>query len=207
MLLDNFIAFEGIDGTGTSTQLKLLSQRPEHEHFFITAEPTTNETGKFIRQVLGGHIKVHHDTITYLFAADRNEHLYSPNGIIDNLHRNKIVLTDRYLFSNLAYQSILGGKDLPAYLNASFPLPKLVFFFDLEPRIALDRIQKRGNDKEIYEKVDFLTQVSNAYHSLFEEYKVKTPDMQIVHIDASNSIEKTAQIIWSYITKLPILKK
>ena len=80
MVLENFIVFEGIDGAGTTTQLEILKSRtPE---FLFTAEPTSSETGKFLRKMLKGEIQVTNETAAYIFAADRNEHI-NGNCIIE----------------------------------------------------------------------------------------------------------------------------
>ena len=69
MILRNFIVFEGIDGAGTSTQIKKLVQS-NPQKFFATAEPTTGETGKFLRRMLGGEFSVDEKTNAYLFAVN-----------------------------------------------------------------------------------------------------------------------------------------
>ncbi len=205
MVLKNFIVFEGIDGAGTSTQEEILSRRHEAENFFFTAEPTNLPTGVFLRQMLQGKFPLHAGTAAYLFAADRNEHIYGANGIIANLDNGKIVINDRYIFSSLAYQSIDCGMELPAVLNRNFPLPQILFFFDVEPEVSLRRIKNRGV-VEIYEKLDFLKKTTEAYRSIIREYSQIDTGMQIIRIDASQPIEETSRIIWSYIKKIPILK-
>jgi len=205
MVLENFIVFEGIDGAGTSTQLKIIEERPESAGFVLSAEPTKGPVGVFLRQMLSGKIPLDPRTAAYLFAADRNEHLYSTNGIVSQLKKGKIAISDRYLFSSLAYQSIDCGRELPFSLNKEFPLPQYLFFFDIEPEISLQRIQKR-DVIEIYEKLDFLKKTVTAYRAVMSEYSHMNTGMQIIRLDASESIEKTSQIIWSYIERLPILK-
>ena len=122
MTLKNFIVFEGIDGSGTSTQIKKLVERDLNK-FVATAEPTKKETGLFLRKMLGGDFSVDSKTAAYLFAADRCEHIYGKDGVIDLLNQGKIVVSDRYFFSSLAYQSVSCGNELPRLLNSQFPLP------------------------------------------------------------------------------------
>ena len=205
MVLNNFVVFEGIDGAGTTTQLKLLQEKLagySKTKSFFTFEPSPNPTGVFLRQVLKGEIKLHPDTIARLFAADRCEHLYGANGIAELCSRNTLVVCDRYIFSNLAYQSTECGADLPHQLNEGFPLPQIVFYFDLEPSVSINRIGGRGVT-EIYEKIDFLEKTRRNYQSIMEEYKDKT---QIVHIDATQSVEAVFEKIWGIIGNLPIIK-
>ena len=193
MILKNFIVFEGIDGAGTSTQIKKICER-NPQKFFQTAEPTSLETGKFLRRMLGGEFSVDEKTNSFLFAADRAEHLYGKNGIIEQINNGKTVISDRYLFSSLAYQSISCGEELPKLLNSTFPLPEILFFFEINPEISLKRVDSRG-EREIYEQIDYLKKTESQYEKVISEYESKNTGMKIVRIDASKSIEEVyAQI-------------
>ena len=217
MVLQNFIVFEGIDGAGTTTQLNTLRNSKETEHFLFTAEPTTAPTGKFLRQMLKGDIPLTPVTSAYLFAADRTEHVYGDlvvgddgtlvTGIEKACAQNKIVVSDRYFFSSLAYQSIDCGEKIPHMLNSMFPLPSLLFFFEIEPEISLKRITVREYT-EIYEKLDFLKKTAAAYRTVMDEYKKPelSETMKIVTIDATKPKEEISQIIWKEIENLPIFK-
>lgn len=203
MVLENFIVFEGIDGAGTTTQLEILKSRtPE---FLFTAEPTSSETGKFLRKMLKGEIQVTNETAAYIFAADRNEHINGKyiieenkliTGIKSACEKGKIVVSDRYLFSSLAYQSIDCSPEIPRTLNKFFPLPRLLFFFDIEPEISLKRISSRGQ-KEIYEKIDFLKRTKEEYEKVLAEYNGTeiSKGMKIVRIDATADKEKISRKI------------
>jgi len=85
--------------------------------------------GMLIRQVLSGEIHAEPETLAYLFAADRNEHLYGQNGILEACTKGQLVLCDRYVLSSLAYQGSVCKNNLPARLNADFPPPELTVFF------------------------------------------------------------------------------
>jgi dTMP kinase len=211
MVLRNFIVFEGIDGAGTSTQLGILAKRSESDKFFFTAEPSHGPTGKFLRTMLKGDVQLDPRTAAYLFAADRAEHLWgtsTDDGNIESIaNSGKIVVSDRYFFSSLAYQSIDCGNDLPRLLNSPFPLPELLFFFDIEPEVSLKRICGRGFT-EIYEKPDFLKKTESLYKAIMNEYDgtAKGETMRIIRLDATQSPEEVAKKIWSELEKLPILK-
>lgn len=198
MVLHNFIVFEGIDGAGTSTQLKLLKKRSDGDKFFLTAEPTDGPTGLFLREMLGGKVTLDPRTAAHLFAADRVEHIWGTSatngGIAQKCEQGKIVVSDRYFFSSLAYQSIDCGDELPEKLNNIFPLPQLLFFFRIDPEISLSRIGGRGV-REIYEKVDFLKKVEENYERIISNYEKRFPEMKVVHIDATLPIEKVTEII------------
>lgn len=208
MVLENFIVFEGIDGAGTSTQMKKLMDHPESSKIVLSAEPTTGETGKFLRKILAGNIHVDERTAAYLFAADRSEHLYGENGIISQIHSGKLAVSDRYFFSSLAYQSVSCGRDIPRILNSIFPLPQILFYFRINPEISLQRVINRGEKTEIYENIDFQKKTAALYDTVMAEYD-NTPlaeTMKIVTLDASAPIEKTSEIIWSYVKNMPIFK-
>ena len=203
MILKNFIVFEGIDGAGTSTQINLLKQRKEAGNFFFTAEPTGSQTGKFLRAMLKGSLELDSRTSAYLFAADRAEHLWGADeehcGIAKKCSEGKIVVSDRYLFSSLTYQSVTCGEELPRLLNSPFPLPQLLFFFEISPELSLKRVDGRG-EREIYEKIEFLKAAEERYEKLMDEYEAKNTGMKIIRLKAEKTKEELAEEIWKEIS-------
>lgn len=195
MILKDFIVFEGIDGAGTSTQIKkLVDSNPEK--YFATAEPTKGETGKFLRRMLGGEFHVDEKTNAYLFAADRCEHIYGKGGVIETINSGKTVVSDRYFFSSMCYQSISCGEELPKMLNSQFPLPEILFFFDINPEISLARVNSRNEKKEIYEKIDLQKKIAAQYEKIISEYeKMHDSGMKIIRIDATLGIEEISDLI------------
>jgi dTMP kinase len=208
MVLKNFIVFEGIDGAGTSTQLKKLAEKINSSRLFITAEPTGLPTGVFLRRMLKGEFSVDEKTAAYLFAADRCEHVFGTGGIVENLNAGKLVVSDRYFFSTLAYQSVSCGEDIPRMLNSVFPLPELLFYFRINPEESFRRVISRGEKTEIYEKADFQQKTAIRYDKVMKEYDGTSAaqTMKLVTLDASKPIEETAEIIWSYFRNMPIVK-
>ncbi|MBQ2465550.1 MAG: dTMP kinase [Treponema sp.] len=215
MILQNFIVFEGIDGAGTSTQIEMLKNRPEAKDFLFTAEPTSAPTGKFLRQMLKGDFPLQNESAAYLFAADRNEHVNGKlltqgntlvTGIKEACQSGRKVVSDRYLFSSLAYQSINCPPEVPRLLNSLFPLPQLLFYFEISPKDSLSRLGDR-NFREIYEKEDFLNRTVQEYHNVLSEYseKAKNQGMKIVLIDAKKTKEEISTNIWQEIKNLPIV--
>ena len=202
MILKDFVVFEGIDGAGTSTQIKLLTQKAP-ERFFSTAEPTSGETGLFLRRMLSGAFSVDEKTNAFLFAADRCEHIYGKGGIIEKINEGKIVVSDRYFFSSLAYQSVSCGQEIPRLVNSAFPLPEYLFFFQINPEISLSRVNARGEKKEIYEKIELQKKIAAQYEAVISEYEKgeKGQGMKIIRIDASRSIEDISEEIYSYFRK------
>lgn len=188
-IIKNFFVFEGIDGSGTTTQIKLLKDflEKKHKSIFQTAEPTNFETGTFLRRCLSGEISVQAETMVMLFAADRNEHLFSEQGILRAATQYDIVLSDRYLFSSLAYQGASGYLDLAKKLNADFPLPEILFFLQVDIDTALQRIEKRAAQKEIYETKPFQQRVAEMYMQVLDLYKAS--GMKIITVDANETRE------------------
>lgn len=193
----NFWVLEGLDGAGTTTQLRNLEEylSSKDQKVFCTAEPTIYETGKFIRKVLSGEIKVPQSTVAYLFAADRDNHLNNPSyGILSHIDNDEIVITDRYFFSSLAYQSIGFDYDKIVSLNSTFPYPEFVIFIDTPLKSCLERIDLRGKEKEIYEKIDYQRQVLENYERIFSSLP---SGCKLIRIDGS----KTREEIFSCIIK------
>ena len=102
------IAIEGLDGSGKSTQVRLLSQQlGTSRSVYVTYEPTNGPIGVQIRMVLEHRIQVSAATLAAMFAADRADHLGQPeNGILARLKRDTDVITDRYYLSSFAYQGM-----------------------------------------------------------------------------------------------------
>ena len=202
MILKNFIVFEGIDGAGTSTQIKKLVEH-DTTRFVPTAEPTTNETGKFLRRMLGGEFSVDEKTNAYLFAADRCEHIFGKGGVQELCESGKIVVSDRYFFSSMAYQSVSCGEELPKLLNSPFPLPEYLFYFVINPEISLGRVTARGEKKEIYETIEKQKRIAAQYEKVISEYEKNAVEtgMKIIRIDASKDIETISKEIWEVFNK------
>ena len=207
MVLQRFIVFEGLDGSGTSTQIELLKNSLK-QNIFVTAEPTENETGLFLRKMLKAQFSVDSKTQAYLFAADRCEHIYGKNGIIENCQNGKLVISDRYLFSSLAYQAQSCGFDLPYKLNKDFPLPQILFFFEVEVEKSLERVmmrcKKTGEQTEIFEKLEIQKKTYEEYQKILSFYEKENPEMKIIRVDASKSIEEIHNFISNIIENMPI---
>jgi dTMP kinase len=205
--VQNFAVFEGGDGTGTTTQLELLGRRftsPGLPVFHATCEPTGGPIGALIRGVLKGEIALLPETTARLFAADRNEHLYGPGGVVERCGRGELVVSDRYTLSSLVYQGIACGDELAASLNASFPMPELLILFDLESETALKRIASRSG-RDIYEYLDFQIKVRACYKALLPRYE--EAGVRVEHIDASLPPEEIAELVWRAVRKMPILDR
>ena len=187
-ILKRFRVLEGLDGAGTTTQLNLLEKKYNtgKNTVITTCEPSHFPTGKLIRKILSGEISSAASTIARLFSADRDNHLFNPEcGIIRMIKNGKTVISDRYLFSSLAYQSIDLDFDFVYGLNSDFPLPQVTFYLDTPLDICMERIIQRGNKTEIYEKKDYLQKVERNYKKCIEFYSEKC---KIIILDGSKSI-------------------
>jgi dTMP kinase len=192
-----FIAFEGLDGSGSSTQVRLLSERLERtgHKTLVTKEPTgTNPIGRLIREVLQHRFETSPEGLQLLFAADRAEHLRV--DILPALKEGKIVLTDRYLFSTIAFGSYgVTDMDWLKQLNRLYPLPDITFLFKLDPELCIQRIQGRGTTFELFEKAEKLKVIWKNYEKISHDF----PNFHL--IDAAKSIAEISDTIWGAVEK------
>ena len=192
--LKNFVVFEGIDGSGTTTQLAMLAQALTIKGILFrpTAEPTSRPEGQLIRRILRGEIDADPGTVAYLFATDRHQHLHGADGILSAILEGAFVFCDRYILSSLAYQGITCGEELPLHLNSRFPRPGLTIYFRIDPERSMERVLRRES-LEIYEKLHMQQLVSAAYDRIVEEKRSR--GWNIATVDASLDIpEVGAQV-------------
>lgn len=149
-----FIVFEGLDGSGQSTQANLLRDFFIKNGFqvFLTKEPTlSSKAGKKIRKILDEKEKISPKKLQELFAQDRKEHL--KKSIIPALKRGKIAISDRYFFSSFAYGRADGlNLDWLMKKNNRFLLPDLTFILKVRPLICVRRIEKEERGKHSLRK-------------------------------------------------------
>jgi len=199
-----FIVFEGIDGSGKSTQIKKISTHLADlgNAVYSTFEPTNGPIGKLIRQMLSGKIPTDQRTIASLFAADRTDHLVNPdNGIRHKVDQGNIVLCDRYYFSSYAYHAQYVDMKWVIHansLNADILRPDVTIFIDVDPDLCFDRIKSSRSSFEMYEKIDIMKKVRANYFKAFDALK----DLEkIVVIDGNTSMEKVEDRIFNEIKK------
>ena len=193
-VLQNFIVLEGIDGSGTTTQLKRIGEEASRRGVaaWTSFEPSDLPTGQFLRRVLSGEVAALPGTIARLFAADRHEHIFGRNGALEHLRQGELVVFDRYFFSSLAYQGMDCGFELPFELNAAFPLPETLIYFDLAVDIAMERVVRRPG-RDIYETHEALERVRSAYDEAIHPFEAS--GMRIFRIDASRPLEEVSEMV------------
>ena len=162
------IVFEGIDGTGKSTQCKLLAKSLTERHMLniALAEPTRGTWGTKIRKLLSeGRQGISPQEELSWFVNDRKEDIGL--NIMPALQDNKVVLMDRYYFSTAAYQGALGLDPEQIRLeNETFaPIPDRVLIFLTSPETCLERIESSRDQKSAFEKLDYLRNVQELFKS------------------------------------------
>jgi dTMP kinase len=172
------IAFEGVDGCGKSTQLEMLagSLRARDIDVVTTHEPTGGEHGKRIRAMARSGERVSPATELEWFVLDRREHV--KEIIRPALEAGKIVLTDRYYLSSVAYQGARGldWRDILERSEAEFPLPDLAIVVEVSPERGLERVDARGAAAEpVFEEIEFQRDVARVFGELSCPYLVRVP--------------------------------
>lgn len=185
------IVFEGIDGTGKSTQIPLLRQYLEELGYPVitTREPTDGPFGKRIRELYLNREKVSRRQELNLFLDDRREHVH--NVLLPALKGGKIVLCDRYYLSTVAYQGANGFNPMEILrLNDFAPVPDLALIFEVSLKTSLRRITEgRGEQLNDFEQAETLSKVSAIFSDLDLPY--------IRRINGENSIAEIHQDVVS----------
>ena len=182
-----FICIEGLDKSGKTTQSTLLVEALRRRGYdaIYTAEPSDGRIGIFIREyILNRKERVSAMVEALLFAADRVEH--TENFIKPNLKRGRIVISDRYIFSSLAYQGA-AGLDIGwiREVNKAAIKPDLAIFIDVPVDVVFQRCQGRKSImecREIQEKVR-------------EIYLKMVHDGELILVNGDRPVEKTARDI------------
>lgn len=179
------IVFEGIDGTGKSTHIRLLKEHLEGLDIVVRTsfEPTRGEWGMRVRQAAlsGARLSVEEEIDCLL--RDRREHVETL--IRPALERGEWVLLDRYYLSMMAYQGATGADvQRIRELNESFaPEPDMAFWLDIPVELSMQRIAARGLGTDAFEKRSFQEEVARLYAAM------SFPFLQ--RIDATGSAEQT----------------
>lgn len=205
-----FIAFEGIDGSGKSTQVKLLADQliKAGHKVYATFEPTDSPIGALIRSIFNHQLEADHRVIAGLFVADRLDHLLNKsNGILKKLEEGYTVITDRYYFSSYAYHGTHMDMDWVIQANslsADLLRPDLNIYIDISPDLSMERLKKGRTSIELYETIENLRNVREKYMKAFEQLKFNE---NVFITDGNRSAESIAADIWSEISHLAVASK
>jgi dTMP kinase len=159
-----FICMEGLDGSGKSTQARILAERLQKNYnTVLTVEPSHGQIGTFIREsYLYGERRLSSIVEALLFAADRVDHVQ--NEILPALERGAIVVSDRYLYSSMAYQGAAGlSLDWIDKINSHAIHPDLALFLDVKLETVMQRMKRK---KSVMENLENQKKVLAIYNHL-----------------------------------------
>lgn len=194
-----FIVFEGIDGSGKSTQVRRLAERLQREGLAVhrTAEPTASPVGMLIRNAFSGRITMDNRTIAALFAADRIDHLTnSSDGILGLLDRGVHVISDRYHLSSYAYHSSDVGEDWVMHANAmstDLLRPDLTVYLDLSPEDAVRRI---GTSRVVTDRFEEFERLQSARTIYMKMVRSHAHSDNILSLSATLPQEVLSESVW-----------
>jgi len=185
-----FVCLEGLDGCGKSTQAKLLVRRLKRNCDAVyTAEPSNGRIGRFIKQqCLHSDKRRLPEVEALLFAADRSEHV--ENTILPALKKKQIIVSDRYIYSSLAYQGST-GLDLEWInkINEHSIRPDLSLFIDVEPEIVVQRLKPK---KSVMENLDTQKKVRQVYMKYVEKG-------ELLRVNGNKPKQEVAQEIFNIV--------
>lgn len=195
-----FIVFEGLDGSGKTTQMLETAKRLSDAGYSCVTEfePTDGEIGRLIRRALRKEVRIGADALAMLFAADRSEHI---KRIKNELTKGTVVLCDRYVYSNVAYQSLELDADTVISYNAGNTaalMPDTVFYIDTPPEECVRRIAANREEEELYERLDILRSVYNNYMDSFKNASLISKT-EVVIIDGKLKTGEITEKIFSKI--------
>ena len=207
-----FIVLEGVDGAGTTTHTGRLAEALRSKGLPITTtrEPSDGPVGMLIRQILTGRVVVpgisgnrpsSWSTMALLFAADRLDHLEAT--IHPNLMDGGTVISDRYDFSSVAYQSVTAGVDPETVawvreINRHARRPDLTIVLDVAPDEAARRRKERRAGSEIYDDQELQQQLAEFYRDIEKHFA----DDHVVHLDAMRGIDEVAADVLREVERL-----
>lgn len=206
-----FVVIEGIDGAGTTTQTRRLVEalRQKNIAAIETREPTDGPIGMLLRQMLKGRIVAASGSgapgwqeLSLLFAADRIEHASAE--IEPTRNAGTWVISDRYDYSSVAYQSASAGDTavIPwlREINRHVPRPDLTLVVDVSPEVARARRLARSANKEIFDDDPFQAKLAAFYRDIDGYF----PNDHIVHINGDGSADQVFDALFAAVLALPV---
>lgn len=185
-----FITFEGIDGCGKSTQVKMffdyLFSKNKYNHILMTREPYRNaDIRKLLRSESDPYSQA--ELLARLFVDDRKDHVNE--FVLPNLKKGIHIISDRYSFSTLAYQQAQGIPLCELLkMHSGLLIPDLIFLIDVPVEVALDRMSadgKRKIEQKFEKKSEFIEKLRRNYLSL-----ASLSNHHVAVIDGTGGIEQ-----------------
>ncbi len=198
-----FIVFEGLDGSGKTTQISLLQAKLEAsgKKVYSTAEPTNSATGGLIRDALSNNYKREPSELAGLFLIDRISHNVNPVwGIQKFLNEGYDVICDRYYYSSFAYQGMQTDLKWIMDMNLNCPdilKPDICIFLDIDSKMCKQRIDRERAHLEIYEKDEGTMQ--KIRKQFFEVFKLLKQIENIHIVDANRPISVVSDEIYKLV--------
>ena len=191
-----FISFEGIEGSGKSTQIELIEELIRAKGYQVKKlrEPGTTELGEKIRNIFLEKTTETVDPITEAFLLYASRKHLDQNFLRQNLSDGAIVIADRYADATLAYQSYGKGLDhnFVKFIHDSSQLlsPDLTFYMDISAELSRERISDREMDRMESESIDFFKKVREGYLQIAHD----NPE-RVVVLDANKTIDELHESI------------
>jgi dTMP kinase len=199
-----FIVFEGLDGSGKSTQVRMLAHKMETLGlpYITTRQPSDNKIGAVMRKATDGHLPLENETMALVVAADRYQHVH--DEILPARKAGKYVICDRYYYSSFAFQGIDPGayKRVAAYneLVMKHHKPDVVFFLETTPEECMRRLNDGFGGVEgyggLYDSVAQLTEINKRYKTILGQLK---SEENIVFLNGSDGKIKIAEQVLAYL--------
>ena len=195
------IVFEGIDGCGKSTQLRMLAERLRARGASVveTKEPTNGPVGKRIREMAQSGNAVAPEEELAWFIEDRREHVR--DELEPELAKGSIILCDRYWLSTVAYQGARGfaTDEIMRNSEAEFPIPDLALIFEITADEGLARVKARGGRSEpVFEEIEFQKKVEKNFAALERGWIVRVnarPAVEVIHDDVVDRVRALGVLI------------
>ena len=187
-----FICIEGLDGCGKTTQAKLLAKKLRKSHNAVyTAEPSRGKIGTFIRKrCLYGKKRLSTVVEALLFAADRVEHV--ENEVRPALYEGHLVISDRYVYSSLAYQGAAGlSIEWIEQINEHALKPDLAVFIDVDPKTVMHRLKP---ERSVMENMETQQKVRDVYLKFVAKG-------DLVRIDGNRTKAEVSDALYSAVLK------
>ena len=194
--MPGFIAVEGLDGAGTTTQVALAAGRlcARGVPCFRTREPTDGPIGRLIRALLASRRPISGTVFTLLFAADRAEHCHGAGGILERRAAGDLVISDRCIASSLAYQGLEVSPEYVESVNDTAALPERVVFLNTPVAACQRRLRARGAGRQRFDGIATQRRLLAAYDAALDRLQAR--GVAVHRIDGAGAPEQVFSRLW-----------